>query len=47
MITKLSEKNLIEFEDDIADEFNKGNIKAPVHLYSGNESQIIKIFEGR
>ncbi len=45
MITKLSEKNLIEFEDDIADEFNKGNIKAPVHLYLGNESQIIKIFK--
>ncbi len=45
MITKLSIKNLIEFEDDIAEEFNKGNIKSPVHLYSGNEEQIIKIFE--
>ena len=45
MITKLSEKDLIEFENDIAEEFNKGNIKAPVHLYSGNERQIIDTFK--
>ena len=35
---------LISFEDDIALEFNSGNIKAPVHLYSGNEKEIIDVF---
>ena len=40
----LSEKELIEFENDIADCFNNAKIKAPVHLYNGNESEIIKVF---
>ena len=35
---------LIEFETDIADCFNQGMIKAPVHLYDGNEEQMIEIF---
>ncbi len=35
---------LIAFESDIADEFNRGNIRAPVHLYSGNEAQMIQLF---
>lgn len=33
------------FEEDIADEFNAGHIRAPVHLYSGNEETMLKIFE--
>lgn len=36
---------LIEFEKDIAAIFNTGQIKAPVHLYHGNETQIIKVFD--
>ena len=40
----LNEKELIEFENDIADCFNNAKIKAPVHLYNGNESEIIKVF---
>jgi TPP-dependent pyruvate/acetoin dehydrogenase alpha subunit len=36
---------LIEFETEIGEEFNKGNIKAPVHLYSGNEELMLKVFE--
>jgi pyruvate dehydrogenase E1 component alpha subunit len=38
-------QELIDFENDIADCFNSGSIKAPVHLYSGNEDQIIKVFQ--
>lgn len=35
---------LIAFEDDIADEFARGNIRSPVHLSGGNEEQLIEIF---
>jgi len=42
---KYSKDELIEFEEDIAKEFNSGKIKAPVHLYSGNEESIINIFQ--
>ena len=39
-----TEEELIAFEEDIADCFNKKMIKAPVHLYNGNERQMIEIF---
>ena len=42
---KISEKDLINFETDIANHFNDGKIKSPVHLYNGNEKQIIKFFD--
>jgi nucleoside-diphosphate-sugar epimerase len=32
-----NKEELIAFEDDIANEFNAGKIKAPIHLYYGNE----------
>ena len=35
---------LIQFEDEIAEQFNAAQIKAPVHLYSGNEEAIIAVF---
>jgi pyruvate dehydrogenase E1 component alpha subunit len=35
---------LIAFETEIADIFNAAKIRAPIHLYSGNEAQMIKIF---
>ena len=38
-------KDLIRFEDDIANLFNKGKIRAPIHLYSGNEIFLIKFFK--
>mgnify|MGYP001486523470 FL=1 len=44
-MNKLNEKKLIEFENKIANHFNSGKIKAPIHLYYGNESNIIKVFE--
>ena len=36
-------KELIEFENKIGDAFNKGEIKAPIHLYHNNEDIMIKI----
>lgn len=37
--------DLIEFESEIAELFNQGQIRAPIHLYSGNEEQIINVFK--
>ena len=40
----MNKDELVAFEDEIADLFNSGKIHAPVHLYSGNEEQIINAF---
>lgn len=45
MITNISKEDLILFEKEIEEKFNDGLIRAPVHLYHGNEDQIIKIFK--
>ena len=44
-MTKYTAAELIQFEDEIAEQFNAAQIKAPVHLYSGNEEAIIAVFE--
>ena len=44
-LTRWAPEELIAFEDDIADEFNASKIKAPVHLYSGNEREMIDVFD--
>ena len=44
MITELVKEDLIEFENEIAECFNTAKIKAPVHLYNGNEEQMISVF---
>ena len=41
----LTKDDLINFEEKVAQEFNKGNIRAPIHLYYGNEEQIINVFK--
>ena len=41
----MNKKELIKFEEEIADLFNLGKIKAPVHLYHGNEEKIINVFK--
>jgi pyruvate dehydrogenase E1 component alpha subunit len=41
----MTSHDLISFEEDIAAEFNASKIRAPVHLYFGNEEQIIKAFK--
>ena len=40
----MTKEELIAFEDEIAALFNAGKIRAPVHLYSGNEDEIINAF---
>lgn len=40
----LSAEELISFETEIAETFNAGRIRAPIHLYYGNEAQMIEIF---
>jgi pyruvate dehydrogenase E1 component alpha subunit len=40
----MTKEELIAFEDEIAALFNTGKIRAPVHLYSGNEAEIIAMF---
>ena len=44
MISDYTKQDLIDFENDIADCFNNAMIKAPVHLYHGNEEEMINIF---
>jgi TPP-dependent pyruvate/acetoin dehydrogenase alpha subunit len=41
----VSKEELIQFEEEIAAKFNNKEIRAPIHLYSGNEDQVIKVFE--
>jgi TPP-dependent pyruvate/acetoin dehydrogenase alpha subunit len=36
---------LIAFEQRLAEEFEQGKIRAPVHLSGGNEEQLIQIFK--
>lgn len=36
--------DLIAFERRVQDEFEAGNVRGPVHLSGGNESQLIEIF---
>lgn len=45
MQVTLSKQELIDFEEDIVQSFEKGLIRAPIHLYSGNEDQMIDIFK--
>ena len=41
----MNKEKLIKFEEEIAELFNSGKIKAPIHLYHGNEDQIINVFK--
>jgi pyruvate dehydrogenase E1 component alpha subunit len=45
MITNHTEETLIKFEERVCDTFMNKEILAPVHLYSGNEKQMIDIFQ--
>ena len=40
-----SASELISFEDSIAELYNQGKIRSPVHLYNGNEDFLISIFK--
>lgn len=39
-------ESLIAFRDRVADAFREKRIRCPVHFPGGNESQLIRIFEG-
>ena len=41
----LTKEELIKFETEMAACFDAAMIRAPVHLYHGNEEQIIKVFK--
>jgi len=41
----VTEYDLINFETEIGKLFNDKKIKSPIHLYHGNEKQMLKIFE--
>jgi TPP-dependent pyruvate/acetoin dehydrogenase alpha subunit len=44
MLTDWDKTSLVRFEAEIADLFNSGGIKAPVHLSDGNEEQLLDVF---
>jgi pyruvate dehydrogenase E1 component alpha subunit len=41
----VTKQELIDFENKIAECFNAGKILAPIHLYYGNEDEIIDVFK--
>lgn len=40
----VNKDQLVEFETHIGNAFNAGEIKAPIHLYSGNEELMMEVF---
>lgn len=40
----MNKEQLIAFEQEVANSFNRGEIKYPVHLDNGNEDELIRIF---
>jgi len=42
---KLTELDLIEFEEEVKQRYEDAEIKAPVHLTRGNEKELIEIFQ--
>jgi pyruvate dehydrogenase E1 component alpha subunit len=43
--TTLTPDDLIQFENDIVEEWENGKIRGPIHLSNGNEEQLIEIFK--
>lgn len=44
MNTDWTVESLIAYENEIAERFNAGEVKAPVHLAGGNEAELIALF---
>ena len=42
---KLTESDLIKFEEEVKQKYEDAEIKAPVHLTKGNEKELIEIFQ--
>tara|TARA_R110002051_G_scaffold196371_1_gene264118 strand:- start:116 stop:727 length:612 start_codon:yes stop_codon:yes gene_type:complete len=41
----MTREELIDFENEIASCFDDAQIRAPVHLYNGNEEQMLEVFK--
>ncbi len=41
----MTKDDLIRFEKEVADRFERGEIRGPIHLSGGNEDQLIEIFK--
>ena len=41
----MNKRDLETFEKEIAESFNKAQIRAPIHLHGNNEDQLIEIFK--
>lgn len=41
----MTKEELILFEEKMAEHFNNARIRAPIHLYYGNENELIKVFK--
>jgi len=41
----MNKQQLIDFEREIGNRFNNREIRAPIHLYDGNEEQIMRVSE--
>jgi pyruvate dehydrogenase E1 component alpha subunit len=44
MVNNITKEEMIAFEDKIGNLFNQGKIKAPIHLYHGNEELMMEVF---
>lgn len=45
MANKITKQDLINFEKDIADNYEHAKIRGPVHLCGGNEDELLEIFK--
>ena len=41
----ITEQELIDFETEVKESYDSGEIRAPIHLSKGNERQLIEIFQ--
>ena len=46
MLPHWTPEKLIAFEKDLEETFNRGEIRAPLHLAGGNERNLISLFQG-
>ena len=44
-LSEVTKEDILKFEDDIAQLYLDGKIKAPIHLAGTNEEELIKIFK--
>lgn len=44
-VTSWTKESLLAFEEEIADTYCQGKIRAPIHLSDGNEAQLLSLFQ--